>query len=58
MPWLSGLFAKPIIMIEIRVTVVDRTLSPFLKEGESFYLERLRKYVQVPSMILKNPRRG
>ena len=34
-------------MLKMRIIVVDRTRSPFLKEGEKFYLERLRKYVQV-----------
>ena len=46
-------------MLKIRIIVVDRTRSAFLKEGESFYLERLRRYVQVewgevkPAMITK-----
>ena len=34
-------------MLKMRIIVVDRTRSPFLKEGEVFYLDRLRKYVQV-----------
>lgn len=34
-------------MPKIRIIVVDRTRSGFLKEGESYYLERLKKYVQV-----------
>jgi 23S rRNA (pseudouridine1915-N3)-methyltransferase len=34
-------------MLKLRVLVVDRTRSPFLKEGESFYLERLRRYAPV-----------
>lgn len=34
-------------MLKIRFLVVDRTKEPFLKEGESFYLDRLRKFVQV-----------
>jgi 23S rRNA (pseudouridine1915-N3)-methyltransferase len=33
-------------MLKIRIIVVDRTRSAFLREGESFYLRRLRKYVQ------------
>ena len=33
-------------MLKIRIIVVDRTRSAFLREGESFYLKRLRKYVQ------------
>lgn len=31
-------------MMKIRIIVVDRTRSPFLREGESFYLDRLRRY--------------
>lgn len=31
-------------MLKIKIIVVDRTRSLFLKEGESFYLERLRRY--------------
>lgn len=34
-------------MLRLRIIVVDRTRSPFLKEGESFYLKRLSKYSQV-----------
>jgi len=34
-------------MIKIRIIVVDRTRSPFLAEGEAFYLKRLRNYAQV-----------
>ena len=34
-------------MIKIKIIVVDRTRSSFLKEGESFYLKRLRRYAQV-----------
>ena len=33
-------------MLKIRFIVVDRTKEIFLKEGESFYLNRLRKYVR------------
>ena len=33
-------------MPKIKIIVVDRTRSPFLKEGESFYLERLNRYAQ------------
>ena len=49
-------------MLKIRIIVVDRTRSAFLKEGESFYLRRLRKYVHVdweevkPSRIAKGKR--
>ena len=34
-------------MLKIKIIVVDRTRSPFLKQGESFYLERLRRYAQM-----------
>jgi 23S rRNA (pseudouridine1915-N3)-methyltransferase len=34
-------------MLKLRLIVVDRTRSQFLKDGESFYLKRLRKYTQV-----------
>ncbi len=40
-------------MLKMRIIVVDRTRSPFLKEGEGFYLERLRKYVQVDWIEVK-----
>ena len=33
-------------MLKLRFIVVDRTREVFLKDGESFYLNRLRKYVQ------------
>ena len=34
-------------MLKIKFMVVDRTRSPFLKEGERFYLERLKRYARV-----------
>ncbi|MFC1533752.1 23S rRNA (pseudouridine(1915)-N(3))-methyltransferase RlmH [Thermodesulfobacteriota bacterium] len=34
-------------MLKIRFIVVDRTRSLFLKKGETFYLERLRRYAQI-----------
>jgi len=40
-------------VLKLKVIVVDRTRSPFLKEGESFYLRRLRKYVQVEWVEVK-----
>lgn len=40
-------------MIKIKCTVIDRTRSSFLKEGESFYLERLRRYAQVEWVEIK-----
>ena len=41
-------------MLKLKTIVVDRTRSPFLKEGESFYLKRLRKYVQVEWIEIKS----
>lgn len=40
-------------MVRIRIIVVDRTRSGFLKQGQSFYLERLRKYVEVEWVEVK-----
>ena len=40
-------------MLKMRIIVVDRTRSTFLKEGEVFYLDRLRKYVQVDWVEVK-----
>jgi 23S rRNA (pseudouridine1915-N3)-methyltransferase len=40
-------------MLKIKMIVVDRTRSPFMKEGESSYLKRLRKYVKVDWMEVK-----
>jgi 23S rRNA (pseudouridine1915-N3)-methyltransferase len=40
-------------VLKLKIIVVDRTRSPFLKAGESFYLERLRKYVQVEWVEVK-----
>jgi 23S rRNA (pseudouridine1915-N3)-methyltransferase len=34
-------------MLRIRIIVVDRTRAGFLREGEAFYLNRLRRYVAV-----------
>ena len=34
-------------MLKVKIIVVERTRSPFLKEGETFYLKRLRKYAGV-----------
>jgi 23S rRNA (pseudouridine1915-N3)-methyltransferase len=31
-------------MLRIKLIVVDRTKQPFLKEGESFYIRRVRRY--------------
>jgi len=49
-------------MLKIRIIVVDRTRAAFLREGESFYLKRLRRYVHVdweeikPTKIAKGKR--
>ena len=33
-------------MLKIRVIVVDRTRATFLREGEAFYLDRLKRYAE------------
>ena len=49
-------------MLKIRIIVVDRTRSGFLREGESFYLRRLRRYIRAeweqvkPARIVKGKR--
>ena len=43
-------------MLKIRVIVVDRTRSSFLNEGESLYLKRLQRYVQVEWIEVKPAR--
>jgi 23S rRNA (pseudouridine1915-N3)-methyltransferase len=40
-------------VLKLKVIVIDRTRSPFLKEGETFYLKRLRKYTQVQWIEVK-----
>jgi 23S rRNA (pseudouridine1915-N3)-methyltransferase len=40
-------------VLKLKIIVVDRTRSSFLKAGESFYLDRLRKYVQVEWVEVK-----
>jgi 23S rRNA (pseudouridine1915-N3)-methyltransferase len=40
-------------MIKIRILVVDRTRSPFLAEGEAFYMKRLKTYAQVEWIEVK-----
>ena len=40
-------------MSKIRIIVVDRTRSSFLREGEEVYLRRLRKYAQVEWVQVK-----
>ena len=43
-------------MLKIKVVVVDRTRSPFIKEGEAFYLRRLRRY-STPQWLEVKPER-
>jgi 23S rRNA (pseudouridine1915-N3)-methyltransferase len=40
-------------MIKLKIIVVDRTRAPFLKEGESFYLNRLERYAQTEWVEVK-----
>ena len=40
-------------MLKIKFIVVGRTRSSFLKEGENFYLDRLRKYARVDWVEVK-----
>ena len=40
-------------MLKIKIIVVDRTRSSFLKQGESFYLERLRRYARSEIVVVK-----
>ncbi|MFH1480341.1 MAG: 23S rRNA (pseudouridine(1915)-N(3))-methyltransferase RlmH [Pseudomonadota bacterium] len=47
-------------MLKIRIIVVGKTKAPFLKEGEAFFLDRLRRYARVewievkPSKMIKS----
>jgi 23S rRNA (pseudouridine1915-N3)-methyltransferase len=49
-------------MLRIRFIVIDRTRTSFLKEGETLFLDRLRRYAQIewievkPSRITKGRR--
>lgn len=43
-------------MLRCKVIVVDRTRSPFLREGEGVYLERLRRYVKTDWVEVKPAR--
>jgi 23S rRNA (pseudouridine1915-N3)-methyltransferase len=43
-------------LLKLKTIVVDRTRSPFLKEGESFYLKRLRRYVRMDWIEVKPAR--
>ncbi len=40
-------------MVKLRVIVVDRTRSPFLKAGESFYRDRLKRYAHIEWVEVK-----
>jgi len=40
-------------MLKITIIVVDRTRASFLREGESFYLHRLRRYAHVEWIEVK-----
>jgi 23S rRNA (pseudouridine1915-N3)-methyltransferase len=40
-------------MIKIQIIVVDRTRSPFLAEGQAFYLKRLQHYAKVEWVEVK-----
>jgi 23S rRNA (pseudouridine1915-N3)-methyltransferase len=40
-------------MLRIRFIVIDRTRTPFLKEGETLFLNRLRRYAQIEWIEVK-----
>ena len=40
-------------MLKIRLIVVDRTREAFLKQGESFYLHRLKRYAHIEWVVIK-----
>jgi 23S rRNA (pseudouridine1915-N3)-methyltransferase len=40
-------------MLTIKIIVVDRTRSSFLKKGEAFYLERIQKYARTQWVEVK-----
>jgi len=40
-------------MLKIKIIVVDKTRAPFLKEGEAFYLDRIRRYGQTEWIEVK-----
>lgn len=40
-------------MLTIKIIVVDRTRSPFLKKGETSYLDRIRKYAHTKWVEVK-----
>lgn len=41
------------LMLKIKIIVVDRTRSAFLREGEAFYLRRLRRYANLEWVEVK-----
>jgi len=43
-------------VLKIKIIVIDRTRSPFLKQGESFYLDRLRRYANAEWLEIKPAR--
>lgn len=43
-------------MLRIKLIVVDRTRLPFLQEGESFYLQRIRRYAPLEWIEVKPAR--
>ena len=40
-------------MMKIRMIVVGRTRAPFIREGETFYLKRLKRYSQAERVVVK-----
>jgi 23S rRNA (pseudouridine1915-N3)-methyltransferase len=40
-------------MLKIKFIVVDKTRVPFLKEGEAFYLDRVKRYAQTEWVEVK-----
>lgn len=43
-------------MLKIKIIVVDRTRSAFLSQGESFYLDRLKRYARIEWLETKPAR--
>ena len=40
-------------MLKLKIIVIDRTRSRFLREGEAFYLDRLKRYAQTEWLEVK-----
>jgi 23S rRNA (pseudouridine1915-N3)-methyltransferase len=40
-------------MLKLRIIVVDRTRLPFLKQGESYYMDRLKRYARAEWIEVK-----